>query len=189
MTTPATPRSTPASSRVSAIVALVIGAVLTISGPVIGVLVGSFALVPTAVNFGESTIRVDPSRSLHLESGEEVTLLAPVSDLEHADPEMCTASTPNGSAATITYEPASTLNTLVGGTRYESFARVTATADGQQAITCQTDIDVVAAPPFQLSELFGPLVWWTAGGFIVSLLGVALAIVGLVRLTRTRSRM
>lgn len=117
-----------ARSRAGAIVALVIGAVLTISGPVLGILIGSFALVPQALGYGENTAHLDPSATVELDADESILLLAPVADLEQADHGACTVEASKSAVANISYEPASTLNTLANGTRYESFGRVTACA-------------------------------------------------------------
>lgn len=174
-----------ARSRAGAIVALVIGAVLTISGPVLGILIGSFALVPQALGYGENTAHLDPTATIELDADESILLLAPVADLEQADHGACIAEASESTAANISYEPASTLNTLVNGTRYESFGRVTADEPATYTLTCDTTVDVIAAPPFELGSFFGPLGWWTAGGLLVSLAGIVLAIIGIVRLART----
>ncbi|MFC0673787.1 hypothetical protein [Brachybacterium hainanense] len=79
-------------------------------------------------------------------------------------------------------EPASTLNTHARGTRYESFGRVTAPETGTYTLSCDTGTDVIAAPPFEVGSFLGPLWWWTAGGLVVSLGGIVLAIIGIVRL-------
>ncbi|MEV0393235.1 hypothetical protein [Polymorphospora rubra] len=191
MTRPTPPSVARARSRTGAIIALILGAILTISGPVLGVLVGSLALVPSALSYADSTTRLAPTGTVELDPGKSVFLLAPVADLEHADHQTCRAHTGNGVEATVTYEPASALNTLVSGTRYESFGRVTATARGEYTITCEADVDVVAAPPFHLFEVFGPLARWTAGGIALSLIGVIGmigVIVGIVGISRARQR-
>ncbi|TXK34873.1 hypothetical protein [Nonomuraea sp. C10] len=175
----------PAQHGTRAIIALVLGAILTISGPVLGVLAGSLATVPQAIDYVDNTIRIGPAGTVELDAGESVFLLAPVGDLEHADYRTCRAHTGEDEAA-VSYEPASALNTLVNGARYESFARVTATIGGEYTITCDAGVDVVAAPPFHGAEVFEPFAWWTAGGIVLSLLGVVGVILGIVGLTRTR---
>lgn len=172
--------------RTRAIVALVIGAILTVAGPMLGVLAGGVALIPIALNAAGDTTRVTPSGSVDLDEGEHVLLLAPVADLEHADAALCTAQGPSAGEARVTFEPATALNTRVDGTRYESFARVTAAESGPQAISCDTGIDVVAAPPFELSQAMTPLAWGAVGGIVFSLVGIALVIIGIVRLNRGR---
>ncbi|WP_156890436.1 hypothetical protein [Gordonia shandongensis] len=174
-----------ARSRTGAIVALVIGAALTVSGPVIGILIGSFALVPHALGYGENAAHLAPTATIEIDADDSVLLLAPVADLVHAAHGGCTGATADGAVADISYEPAGTLNTLVNGTRYESFARVTAGEPGTYTLACHTPVDVIAAPTFELGTVVGTLGWRTAGGLIVSVPGVVLAIIGTVRLART----
>lgn len=186
MTTPPGPSG---RTRTGAIITLVIGAILTIGGPVLGVLTGSLAMIPGALDLADHTAQVAPAATIALEEGNSVFLLAPVPDLEHIDYEMCTATGPDETSALVKYEPATALNTLVDGTRYESFARVTAVAAGPQTIACpdSSDIPVIAAPPFRLGEVFGPLAWGSIAGLVVSLAGVLMAIVGIVKLARKPS--
>lgn len=173
--------------RTGAIVTLVIGAVLTVCGPILGLLVGSFALVPSAIGYGESTARLAPTATVDLDAGDSVLLLTPLAALEHADHSACSAGAGDGTEATVSPERASALNTHANGIRYESFARVTADERGAYTLSCDTDIDVIAAPPFEPGSFLGPLAWWTTGGLVVSLIGIVLTIVGIVRLTRTRA--
>jgi hypothetical protein len=182
------PQTAPAASRprtrsrTGGIVALVIGAVLTVCGPVLGILIGSFALVPSALGYAEDTARLAPTAIVELDAGESVYLLAPVADLGAADHGACRAEARDGSAATVSHEPASALNVHADGSRYESFARVTADERGAYTLSCDADVDVIAAPPFELGSFFGPFGWWTAGGLLVSLVGIDPVIVGIVRL-------
>ncbi len=187
MTTQApSPPTTQPPSRAGAIVTLVIGAVLTIFGPILGILIGSFALVPQALGLADNTAHVAPTATVELDTGESVFLLAPVADLSAVDHSDCTAETRDSTTAAISYEPASALNTLVNGTRYESFARVTAEEAGTYTLSCDTNVDVISAPPFEFGSFLGPFGWWTAGGLLVSVVGIVLVIVGIVRLaTRT----
>lgn len=181
------PQTVRRPSRTGAIITLVIGAVLTVCGPVLGILIGSFALVPSALGVAGDTARLAPTATVQLDADESVFLLARVVDLEVADAGDCTAEAVDGVAAAISYEPASALNTLSGGARYESFARVTADEAGTYTLACDTGIDVIAAPPFEFGSFLGPLGWWTAGGLLVSVIGIVLVIVGIVRLAaRTR---
>lgn len=176
----------PRKTRSGAIIVLVIGAVLTITGPIFGVLAGSFAMIPTALDIAGDTAAVSPNGTVNLDPGESVYLLAPVAELDQLDHETCTATGPDGGPVTVAYAPATALNTLVGGIRYESFAQLSATTTGPHDITCPTDgIPVVAAPRFTLGGLFGPFAWWSIGGIAVSLIGVVMVIVGIVRLART----
>lgn len=172
----------PARSRTTAILALVIGGVLTVFGPIIGILIGSFALITPALGLADTTTRLTPTASIELDAGQSVFLLVPVADLEHAGYQSCTASTDGDVTATVGYEPASALNTLANGTRYESFARVTADTHGIYTLSCDTTVDVITAPPFEIGTFFGPLGSWTAAGLVVSLVGIVLAIIGIVRL-------
>lgn len=181
-------RGVPARSRAGAIVALVIGAVLTVSGPVLGILIGSLTLVPQALGYAENTAHLSPTATVELDVGDSIFLLAPVADLELADHNACTAEASDDTTATISYEPASALNTHANGTRYESFARATADEPGTYTLSCDVETDVIAAPPFELGSFFGPLGWWTAGGLLVSLAGIVLAIVGIVRLVTRASK-
>lgn len=179
------PEAAQRPSRAGAIVTLVIGAVLTISGPILGILIGSFALVPQALGLAENTAHVAPTATIDLDAGESVFLLTKVADrkaIAHSD---CAAEAGDGTAATVSYEPASALNTLAHGTRYESFARVTADEPGTYTVSCDTSVDVITAPPFEFGSFLGPLGWWSAGGLLVSLVGIVLVIIGIVRLTRT----
>lgn len=173
-------------SRAGAIVALVIGALLTVAGPVLGILIGSFWMVPVAIGYGESTVVVTPSATVDLDAGASVLLLAPVAELEGLDAPTCTARAAGGPAADVSFEPATALNTMAGGVRYESFARVTAVTSDAYTIACDTSVKVIAAPPFALGDFFGPLVWWTIGGLGASVVGIALVIVGIVGVTRVR---
>lgn len=183
MTAPSAP---PRKRRTGAIITLIIGATLAIAGPIFGVLAGSFATIPSALETADHMAEVSPTGAITLNAGESVYLLAPVTELEHVDHEVCTASGPDGEAETVAFAPASALNTLVNGTRYESFAQITATSAGSLSITCQTDdFPVITAPPFTLEGLFGPLAWGSIGGVAVSLIGVALVIIGIVRLARS----
>ena len=181
-TAPAAPER---RTAVGAIVALVIGAILTIAGPVLGVLAGSLAVIPGALETAARTIEVSPSGEVSLDAGESLYLLAPVADLERVTHQDCTASDSRGGTAPIAFAPASALNTLVDGERYESFARLTAASAGPQLITCRVDgVPVVGAPPFAAAPFFGPLLGWSVGGIAVAVVGVALVIVGIVRLAR-----
>ncbi|WP_159498844.1 hypothetical protein [Microbacterium sp. 18062] len=169
--------------RTGAIIVLVIGAILTVTGPIFGVLAGSFAMIPGALDLADNTIEVSPTGTITLGDGESVYLLGPVADLDQLDHESCTATGPNDEPATVVFAPASALNTLVSGTRYESFAQVTASTAGTYDITCQTGgIPVVTAPPFTLGGLIGPLAWWSIAGIAVSLIGIVMVIIGIVRL-------
>lgn len=172
--------------RSGAIVPLVVGAVLTVCGPVLGILLGSFFLVPSALGYAGNIAHLAPTAAVEFDDGESVFLLAPVADLAAADHSVCAAEAGDAGVARISYEPASALNTFANGTRYESFARVTAEAPGLYRLACDTGIDVIAAPPFDVGSFFGPLGWWTAGGFLVSLAGIVLVIVGIVRTDRGR---
>ncbi|MGO2665470.1 hypothetical protein [Mycetocola reblochoni] len=172
--------------RTGAIIVLVIGAILTITGPIFGVLAGSFAIIPGALDLAENTTEVSPTGTITLSDSESVYLLAPVADLAHLDHESCTATGPDEKPATVGFAPASSLNTLVSGTRYESFAQLTASTAGTYDITCQTDgIPVINAPPFTLGGLMGPLAWWSIAGIVISLIGIVMVIIGIVRLART----
>lgn len=179
------PQTAQRPSRAGAIVTLVIGAVLTIFGPILGILIGGFALVPQALGLADNTAHVAPTATVELDAGESVFLLAPVADLSAVDHSDCTAEAGEGRTATVAFEPASALNTLVDRARYESFARVTADEPGSYTLACDTSIDVITAPPFEPGSFLGPLGWWSAGGLLVSLAGIVLVIVGIVRLTRT----
>lgn len=184
-TAPAAPdRRTP----VGAIVILVIGAILTIAGPVLGVLAGSLAVIPGALETAARTVEVSPSGEVSLAAGESLYLLAPVADLERVTHDDCSASDPRGVTVPIAFAPASALNTLVDGERYESFAQLTAESSGPHVITCHAGgVPVVGAPPFPATTFFGPLLGWSVGGIAVAVVGVALVIVGIVRLVRRLS--
>lgn len=180
------PSAPPRRPRTGAVVTLVIGAILTITGPIFGVLAGSLAMIPVALETAEYTMEVSPTGTVVLGAGESVYLLAPVAELEHVDHEACVASGPDGDVATMAFAPAGALNTLVNGTRYESFAQITATVAGSQNITCQTDdIPVITAPPVTLGGLLEPLAWWSIGGVAVSVIGIVMVIIGVVRLARS----
>lgn len=179
------PQTAQRPSRAGAIITLVIGAVLTIFGPILGILIGSFALVPQALGLAENTAHVAPTATVDIDAGESVFLLAPVADLEAIAHSDCTAEAGDGTAATVSSEPASALNTLANGARYESFARVTADGPGSYTLSCDTSVDVIVAPPFEFGSFLGPLGWWTASGLLVSLVGIVLVIIGIVRVTRT----
>lgn len=187
----ANPQTAEPRSRTGAIVALVIGAVLTVCGPVLGILIGSFALVPHALGYADNTAHLAPTATVQLDASESVFLLTKVADLEAIDHSDCTAEAGDGTTATVSYEPASALNTLANGTRYESFARATVDEQGTYTLSCDTSVDVITAPPFELGSFFepgsflGPLGWWSAGGLLVSLAGIVLVIIGIVRVTRT----
>lgn len=71
------PEAVQRPSRAGAIVTLVIGAVLTIFGPILGILIGSFALVPQALGLAENTAHVAPTATVQPDAGESVFLLAP----------------------------------------------------------------------------------------------------------------
>lgn len=183
------PPAPPRKPRTGAIITLIIGAILTVSGPILGVLAGSFAMIPGTLEVVGGSTQVSPTGIVALDADESVYLLAPVGDLERVDQDACTVSGPDGETTTVAFAPASALNTLVGWERYESFALVTATVTGAHDITCQTDdIPVITAPPFNLDEMFGPLAWWSLIGIVVSLIGVVTVIIGIVRLTRTRTQ-
>lgn len=178
----ANPQASQPRSRTGAIVALVIGAVLTVCGPVLGILIGSFALVPQALGYADTTAHLAPTATVELDAGESLFLLTKVADLEAIDYSDCTAEAGEGTTVTVSYEPASALNTLANGTRYESFARVTADEQGTYTLFCDTSVGVITAPPFEFGSFLGPLGWWTAGGLLVSLAGIVLVIIGVVRL-------
>lgn len=181
------PSTTPTRSpRTGAIIVLVIGAILTITGPVFGILAGSFAMIPGALDIADSTTEISPAGTVALEAGESVYLLGPVANLDQLDHESCTVVGPDDEPATVAFAPASALNTLVDGTRYEAFAQLTASTAGAYDITCQTSsIPVVTAPPFTLGGLLGPLAWWSIAGIALSLIGIVMVIIGIVRLARS----
>ncbi|GAB3618566.1 hypothetical protein GCM10027416_31230 [Okibacterium endophyticum] len=181
----ALPTAQPRRPRTGAIATLIIGAILTITGPIFGVLAGSFAMVPGALGIADDTAEVSPTGTVTLDAGESVYLLVPVASLENVSHESCTATGPEGAVTTVAFAPASALNTLVSGSRYESFALVTATERGPQSITCATEnTPVVAAPPFMVEALLGPLAWWSIGGLAVSIVGVVMVIIGIVGIAR-----
>ena len=172
--------------RTGAIVALVIGGILAVTGPVTGVLVGAFAMIPSAIKFGDNTTQLSPDSLVTLEADASVFLLAPVADLEGLGPDSCAVAGPDGAAVTVAFAPASALNTLVRSERYESFARVTATTAGPHAIVCDTaGVPVISAPP--LTSMIAALAGWSIGGLAVSLAGVVLVIIGIVFLVRAPS--
>lgn len=187
MTAPAAQHARP---RTGATITLVIGGILTITGPVLGILAGSIAMIPGALDLAAETAPVAPTATVTLDHDESVYLLAPVAELENIDHEMCAATGPDDTDALVSYAPASALNTIVRGTRYESFARVTAASTGAQEITCPatTGVPVVTAPPFSLGGLIGPLARWSIAGVVVSLAGVPMVIIGIIQLARTRGR-
>ncbi|MGP5220764.1 hypothetical protein [Arthrobacter rhombi] len=173
---------TAACSRTRAIITLLIGAVLTVFGPIAGILIGSFALITPALGLADTIAHLTPTASIELDAGQSVFLLTPVAYLENADNHDCTAIADANVTATVGYEPASALNTHTDGIRYESFARITADEPGTYTVACDSTVDVITAPPFELGSFFGPLGWSTAGGVLVSLVGIVLAIIGIVRL-------
>ena len=156
------------------------------TGPVAGILIGSFSRVPAAVGYADDTAELAPTATITLDADETRYLLAPVADREQADHADCRAETADGNSATIEYAPASELNTRAHGQQYESFARITAHENADYTIECDNDISVITAPPFQLASFFGPFTWWTGGGVAVSLVGIVLTIIGIVRLARHR---
>ena len=166
---------------------LVAGAVLIVVGPIVGLLTGSFALIPVALDFGDHTAELDPTGTVTLDGGESVYLLAPVSDLEWADHTDCTARTADGVNAAVEFAPASELNTMADGARYESFAHVKATEAGDYTLECANEITVITAPPFPFEFFFGVLTGWVGVGTLASLVGIVLTIIGIVHLVRRRS--
>ncbi|WP_058234884.1 hypothetical protein [Devriesea agamarum] len=163
------------------IVTLIIGAFLTVCGPGLGVLIGTISLVPSAFGSAKHS-QLSPSTSIDLDAGESVFLLVPVAELEFANYRECTAKASDGVEAAVSYQPASALNTIANGTRYESFGSITAEKAGTYTVSCGTQKNVIMAPPFDIGFIFGPFGWWTAGGFLVSLGGIVMVIISIVRL-------
>jgi hypothetical protein len=165
--------------RTGSIVLLVIGAVLVLAGPIIGIIAGSLAMIPTSLNISTSAADVRAEATIPLDAGKTIYLLAPVPQLGQIAHEDCTATAPDAEA-TVAFEPASALNTLVDGTTYESFASITPAGSGDYTVACDTTVPVVTAPPFDLAGIFGPFPWLT----LVGVAGLVMVIVGIVRITR-----
>jgi len=184
-TTPATPTSPGTRRRLRGpVLLLVIGAMAALGGPIVGVLTGSLALVPGVWRQISDVTEIQPTGTRHLEAEEKIYLLAPVAQLADVTHEDCTATSDRGPAEVV-FAPATALNTLVDGTRYESFASITAPTAGEYTITCRADdVSVVAAPEFNFRTVFGPFLWLTVAGLVVAVAGVVMIIVGIVRLAR-----
>jgi|GEM_PF-4182388 len=175
-------------SHTKAIVLVVVGALLVLGGPVLGSLIGSFALIPGAFNTIEQVALVQPAATIRLEADERIFLLAPVTRLDEIAHTDCTVeSAPQPTE--VAFTPASALNTLAYGDRYESFGVITAGQPGDYTINCAaTEVPVVTAPPFELRTFFGPLLWSTVGGLVLAAGGVVMVIVGIVKLSRPAYR-
>ncbi len=156
---------------------------LLIAGPILGIVAGSLSIIPARLSIDASATDVGPSATIPLEAGKRIYLLAPVPELEQISHEDCTA-TFSGGDATVAFEPASALNTLVNATTYESFASITAATGGDYTLTCDTTAPVVTAPPFDLAGIFGPFLWLTLAGILVGVAGLVLLVIGIVRVAR-----
>ncbi|GAB3061169.1 hypothetical protein [Sediminivirga luteola] len=167
------------------IVLIVVGAVLFLAGPVAGVLGGSAAMVPSSLSVAGSTVEVGTTTTLTLQEGERIVLLAPRGQLADVSASDCAVTAPDGTAqAGPDREPASTLNTMVSGETYESFAGFTASAAGAYELSCRTDVPVVAMPPVSALGMLSPMLWGAAAGLLGSVSGLVLLVLGLVRMAR-----
>lgn len=146
----AEPIQPPPKPRTGTIVTLIIGAILTVCGPALGVLIGSFSLIPTPFGNAEHS-QLSPSTFIELRAGESIFLLIPVAELKSADHQECTAEASDASGVAVSYQPSSALNTHVNGTRYESFAGITADKAGTYTVSCGTQTSVITAPPLSFS--------------------------------------
>ena len=178
MTTPP-----PRKPRTGAVVTIVIGIVLLIGGPITGVIGGAVSVVPQGIHYAESVSPVNPTATVDLDSGGTAVLLSPTNVVATVTPAMCTARSANGSLATVSADWSSYTITT-NGAEYKSFARVTALASGETTITCDTSAPVVVAPALKFRELLGSFAWWLLGGAAVAVVGLAVLIVGILRLRR-----
>lgn len=172
-------------SRVGAIVTLVIGSVLVVLGPVLGLLIGSFSAISPALDIAAETVRLEPSATVTVKSGGSTLLLAPEGSDGTVSAADCTASS-GGASLPVGRTSSSTLNLLVNGKNYVSFAQVAPDAGGEVVLQCDSKVDVIAAPPLSVGSVLGPIGAWTAVGFAVSAVGIVLVITGIVRLVRAR---
>ncbi|MFD0560524.1 hypothetical protein FB566_3821 [Stackebrandtia endophytica] len=183
-----TDTSTRPHSHTRAIILTVVGGLLVLGGPMLGGLLGSFALIPGAFNSVQQVARVDPTATITLEAGERVYLLAPATRLGEIDHSDCVIESAPQSTE-VEFAAASRLNTRADGLHYESFGIVTARQAGAYTINCAaTEVPVVTAPPFELATFFGPLLWTTVGGLVLAAGGVVMVIIGIVRFSRTPQR-
>jgi hypothetical protein len=192
MTYPSPPAPVKSHTKTGAIVTLVVGAILMIGGPILGGLAGGGVIM---LGFYNSTVPLSPIATVEIAADDSLILMAPVPDLDHVGYRSCQATTDTGVPATVTYEPAGTLNmtydptsvlnTLVGK-RYESFGRITATTAGTYTVSCETDVAVALAPPITASQIVKLTLLWMGAGFVLSLIGMVLTIIGIVRVTRLR---
>ncbi|MBK0421829.1 hypothetical protein JD292_07055 [Leucobacter sp. CSA2] len=181
------PQSAPAPrNRVGAIITLIVGSILVVFGPALGLTIGGLSLIPTALDFAGQVERVHPSTPIEIPAGGEILLLAPEKAVASIDPSAC-AVTGDAATAAVAEAPRTSLNTLVNGTNYVSFAQVSSEQGGSVRIDCATTADVLTAPPFPVGSVLGPLGWWTLAGVGLSVVGIVLVIVGIVRLVRAPS--
>lgn len=171
--------STP--SRTGAITALVIGAVLLVVGPVLGVLIGSFAMIPPALDTATQVVSVSPSGTVDLRRGASVYLMAPEAATPGIGADACVASTEAGTSLPVAAAPSRAWTTSFSGERYRSFATVTAAEAGMVTITCaDARVPVMTMPAFNPGALLRPLAWWALGGTITGVVGLVLLILGIV---------
>ncbi|KIP53564.1 hypothetical protein SD72_02555 [Leucobacter komagatae] len=160
---------------------------LAVCGPVLGVLTGALVTVPVAVAGIQNTLPLSPSAVVSLDAGGQVYLLAPAREAARLDHSVCRASATNGTPVRLESISVAGLNTHFAGSRYHSFARVTAEGASVVTITCETQgVQVITAPPFDLRGFFGPFVRWTVGGLMAGAIGLVGVVTGLVLLSRRR---
>lgn len=174
-----------APSKAVPITAVVIGAVLLVIAPVLGLLIGSFAMIPPALDTAAQVVSASPSGTVELRRGASVYLMAPESATPAIEPAECVATAEDGTRLPVDAAPAGAWGTRFGDDYFRSFAKVTAAEAGIVTITCaDARSPVMTAPAFSPEVLLRPFAWWAIGGLVAGVIGLVLTIVGIVGLVR-----
>ncbi|MFF8819181.1 hypothetical protein ACF07D_14420 [Leucobacter sp. NPDC015123] len=179
------PNQRPRSS-VAAVVAVVLGAILTLGGLPFGLAVGALATVPKVFEMIEEVTEMTPSGTVTASRADDAFYLLAPEDAPNASlPIECTATTESGRSLPVQAVRPYSFSSEYRGGDFNSFAIVRAESPGEILIECPSDVvGVVAAPAFNAASFFAPLFWWSIGGVVATVMGVALVVVGIVLLVR-----
>lgn len=167
---------------VGAIVMIILGGLLMVGGLPVGALTGTALMIPAAIGLADDFVAVSPAGTIEAEAGDTVSLYLAGGDPTGAD---CRATGPDGADAAIA--PATISSTVESdGLSYELIGTVEAASAGTYTIECDTSTTstafaTIGSPGMTLAA---PVIWGAVIGGIVSLVGIVLLVIGIVKLVR-----
>lgn len=162
---------------------IIIGALLFLSGPVIGLLMASSAGLSSALGELGNQARFNDTTTVDAPDGGTFFLYTAQKTLPSE--AICAVRLADGQPIPVGAAPREQ-NTNAGWTRFESFARFDLPAHSNATVTCSEQPgDVVVGPKFDDAAFLGDMFGWTlTGGALIMAVGFASTIVGIVKYPR-----